>query len=384
MIHEWKIGLAVAIGALSGCGDGARDEIGAGSQDQEIGADAARARTFDLFMNSCRDVGRQLVCSPARMTVSTGSRPRTTTQKLPEVRHSVSRHSNLIGSTADVQRRRVFWHADCDTGYHVTDVDTGRTRTFALDADALGLVGNGNGFCLGEWVFDEKRGTAIALVGSMTQPLGKSTVDYVLAIDGEGGARVLFDLRGKLDPRWLFLHQFQTIAELDPATDEVITPLVMAGADEDRLVLNVVTGDVRLIGPGGGRQHAFFDKTSRRPTFFQCTIPGWTSDATGPVGAPRIPIDTDALGSVGIDEICKHGFIGGGYDPLGRRAYLLLRRRDISDPNDVFLLASADLAANRFLGFIETDARYGDFRAEERPIVEADTFFWSTEILPRK
>src|SRR4030095_7030236 len=73
--------------------------------------------------------------------------------------------STMQGSTVDPEHRQIFWHAGCDGGYHVTDIDTGETRSFVLDLEQLGIADTGAGFCLAEWAYDAKRNAAIALGG---------------------------------------------------------------------------------------------------------------------------------------------------------------------------------------------------------------------------
>jgi hypothetical protein len=236
-------------------------------------------------------------------------------------------------------------------------MDSGRTERFPIRLAELGIEDIGRGFCLGEWVYDEKRDEAIVLAGRATNQ-GKSTVDFVIAVKANGEARFVQDLRPIVDPRWMFVHQMQTIAVLDPDRDEITAPLIRIPGGESRLVLNLTTGAVSFPGPGGGRQHSFFDIESRKVTYFNCDIPGWTSSRDA--GPPRIAIPRDELAAkLGTADPCHQGFVGGGYDPVGHRAYVLLRTGVIADPQKVFVLAVAGLSENRWLGFIDTDLTYG-------------------------
>jgi hypothetical protein len=330
----------------------------------------------DMFVTSCRPTGSALTCSPWQISIVAGRPPTVRTSKLPDVVQPARFGRDnppqppialwgLVGSTVDPTTRRVYWHAGCAPMYHVTDVDSRRTRTFALDLAGLGIRDDGEGLCLGEWVFDPKRNVAIAIAGRPTQGTtgadrDKSTVELVLALGPNGEARVLHDLNGRIDPRFLFLHQFQTIASLDPDRDEVIAPLSMVGVGEDQLRLNLATGAVALVGASGGaRQYRFFDRLTKKHVAWDCTLPGFTNSVSGPITTGRIAIPRQRFEARGIPEVCGNGFVGGGYDPVANNAYVLLRTGRIDDPSKTFLLAAADLAQNRFLGFIDTDATYG-------------------------
>jgi hypothetical protein len=350
-----------------------------------------------MFVGVCRPVGQGLTCEPWRISVTPGPRPTTRTTRLPDVvqERRFGRDVppdpaialwGLMGSTVDPRSGRVYWHAGCAPRYHVTDLDSGATRTFPLDLAALGIADDGNGLCLGEWVYDEQRDVAIALAGKPT--LGatngdrdKSRVEYALALGPNGEARLLHDLRPRVDPRFMFLHQFQTIASYDPARDEILAPLSITSVGENQLRLNVRTGQVELVGAGGGaRQWRFFDRTARTHSAWDCSIPGWTNSISGPGTPGRIAIDRGLLAARGIPEPCGNGFVGGGYDPVGKKAYVLLRNGPIVDANRTFTLGIADLEANRFLGFIDTDATYGALGLGS---VGAARLFLATELVPQ-
>jgi hypothetical protein len=315
------------------------------------------------------------------MSIDPTATPQTKTTKLPEVRQPLAPFtlSALMGSTADVANGRVFWHAGCDPSYHVTDIATGTTKTFAIDFAAIGVQDIGRGLCLAEWVYDSKRNVAIALAGRANTTWGKSTVDFAITLDDSGTAKMLFDLRGRVDPNFMFLFQMETIASLDPDTDEIVAPLFKPQSSEDRMVLDIATGAVTFIGPPGAKEHAFFDLSTRRHTYFDCGLPGWTSGTNDP-SAPRVVIGSE-LAARGITNACTQGYVGGGYDPVGHRDYLLLRTAVITDPKQTFLLGSVDLDANRWLGFIETDATYG---ALGFGAVGDGSVFLSTEYLPAR
>src|SRR5688500_9016150 len=123
-----RLTLAVAL-AANGCSSSSEPS----ASDEELN-DGPLARGGDLFVNTCREVGAELVCSPFRMRIVPGAQPRTETARLPEVRQAnlggvmvVSPGAILQGSTVDRKRGRVFWHAGCNSGYHVTDIATGAT-----------------------------------------------------------------------------------------------------------------------------------------------------------------------------------------------------------------------------------------------------------------
>jgi hypothetical protein len=369
----WKalaVACALAIAACASSSDAVTDE-----------GELSLATGGDLWINPCRKLGGELVCSPQKMSILPGERARTQTSALPEVRLTLRADAmpGLYGSTVDTRNRRIFWHAACDRSFFVTDVDSGRTERFPLRLAELGIEDIGRGFCLGEWVFDEKRGEAIVLAGRATHQ-GKSTVDFVIAVKANGEARFVQDLRPVVDPRWMFVHQMQTIAVLDPDRDEITAPLIRIPGGESRLILNLTTGAVSFPGPGGGRQHSFFDIESRRVTYFNCDIPGWTSSHDD--GPSRIAIPRNELAAkLGTQDPCHQGFVGGGYDPIGHRTYVLLRTGVIDDPRKVFVLAVAGLSENRWLGFIDTDLSYG--RVGPVAMVGANLLFLSTEFVPR-
>jgi hypothetical protein len=349
-----------------------------------------------MFVAVCRPAGQGLGCQPWRIAVTPGRRPTTRTTKLPEVVHERRFGRDvapdptialwgLMGSTVDPKSSRVYWHAGCAPRYHVTDIDSGVTRTFPLDLAALGIPDDGNGLCLGEWVYDEQRNVAFALAGRPTLGVtngdrDKSRVEYALALGPNGEARLLHDLRPRLDPRFMFLHQFQTIASYDPARDEILAPLSITNVGENQLRLNVGTGQVQLVGEGGGaRQWRFFDRTARTHAAWDCSVPGWTSSISGPGTPGRITIARDLLAARGIPEPCGNGFVGGGYDPVGKKAYVLLRNGPIVDASKTFTLGVADLVTNRFLGFIDTDATYGALGLGS---VGTSRLFLATELVP--
>jgi hypothetical protein len=334
------------------------------------------SRGGDLFiMPDCEFRQSEYICSPFKMSIAPGAPPRTKTVALAPVRIPASRANiqDLLGSTVDIAHRRVFWHAVCDPSYHVTDIDSGETRTFRLDPSAIG-IGSDNGVCLGEMVYDGSR--VIALGGRVDHHLGKSVVEYALALDGNGHATLLHDFAPQVDPKWTFLHEMQTIAVYDPDTQEITSPLLSTDG-EDRLVYEVSTGDVKMIGPGGGRQQSFFELTTRQNTYFDCDIPGWTNFPDG--GPARITIGQSEIVSIGIDDICHHGFVGGGYDPKGNQDFVLFRTGPITNPNAFFQIGVADLKANRWLGFHPTDATYRMLHASN---VGPEIFFTATEFIP--
>jgi hypothetical protein len=320
----------------------------------------------DLFITSCRPVNGVLVCSPFRMTIAPGGK--TTTTKLPEVEQPITHVRELpgliaipglMGSTVDPTHRQIYWHADCDAGYHVTDIDSGVTRSFALELAGLGIAAGG-GFCLGEWDYDEARQRAVVLAGHQDRGGGvnneKSNVEYVLAVDASGSAQILQDLRGKLDPQFRFLHEFQTIASRDADRDEMIAPLQLPPTAENQLVVNLTSGAVSVVGGGSARVHRFFDVAERQQTAFDCNVPGLTHLQEGVDANPLLAIPQSQLTSFGIN-LCIPGFTGGGYDPVGTKELLLMRTQQIS-PTGLFLLGVADLATDRWLGFVDTDATY--------------------------
>ncbi len=382
--RTWLVVLAA--GALA-CGGAAADRADDGEVSEDALTRSSPSRVGDLFLNACHDVGSSLVCQPRRMSIFTTARTtQTQTTSFASFTFPTSRHSTLLGSTADVANHRVFWHADCNSRYQVTDIETGAVTSFTIDLDRLGLRAPG-GMCLGEWVFDKRTNRAIALAGSMERagPLrGKSTLDYVLSLDARGDVRVLWDVRSRLDARWRLLHEFQTIAELDADRNEIIVPLAAIDG-EARAVISLSTGAVQQIGEGGCRQHAFFDEATRRPTFFDCTLPGWSSDVAPVTGAPRITMDANQLRRAGLDpgDLGHRGFVGGGYDPRGRKAYVLFRKPDVGNDRDTFLLAIGDLANDRFAGVVKTDLTYGATRADQVVVATDTTFFWAVELLPR-
>jgi hypothetical protein len=345
----------------------------------------------DLWINSCRPGGdaTTLVCAPFRMRIAPGGA--TTTTKLPEVTQPITHARSqpglialpgLVGSTVDRVNRRVFWHADCDGGYHVTDIDTGVTTTFAIDRAALGIPTDTRGFCLNEWAFDERRQVAVAIAGQQDRTGGtvneKSSLEYVLALDGEGGVRLLHDLRGRLDPRLRFLHEFQTIASLDPDRDELVAPVVRPDSGvEDQVLVNIATGAASLIGQGGARVHRFFDVAARRQTALDCSINGFTNALVGP-STPRVQLSLQELTVLGINA-CIPGFTGGAYDPVGTKELLLLRAQQIT-PAGVFFLGVADMTTNRWLGIGATDARYDQLGMSA--VTASQRLFLSTEFIP--
>ena len=178
----------------------------------------------------------------------------------------------------------------------------------------------------------------------------------------------------------LFLHEFQTIASLDLDRNEIIAPLVLPDVGEDQMILNLTSGDLKLIGHGGARQHRFFDRAQRTQTSFNCQIPGVTNSMAGFGGVPRIAIASSELSAHGIDEPCIAGFAGGGYDPVGGREHLLMRTATVSSQG-VFLLGIADMATNQWLGLFETDATYGALDVAD---IGSARLFLSTEFLPAK
>ncbi len=324
----------------------------------------------DLFVNSCREQGATLVCEPWRIRISAGGV--TTTTKLPEVTQAITHDrlehdpsviaiSGLVGSTIDAAHRRVFWHADCDASYHVTDLESGTTETFALDLDALGVTDQSLGFCLQEWMYDDARGRAIAIGGRQDRLGGanneKSRVELVLAVDAHGGVEVLHDLRGKIDPRYRFLHEFQTIASRDHDSEDVIAPLAMAPSTESQLVLNLTSGDVTVATHGGARVHRFYDVVARQQTALDCNVPGLTSTHIGTDPNPRIPIPRAELVEQGMTG-CVPGFVGGAYDPVSGKE-LLFMHGSATPADGAFVIAVADLRSDRWLGFFETDATFG-------------------------
>jgi hypothetical protein len=354
-------------------------------------------RGGDLFvMGSCRGSQGKVACAPFRMTIRAGTPPTVTTRPIavPPFTPGTGLMLGLQGSAVDVANRKVYWHAACDRSYYVTTLAGApgeeRTERFELDLGAMGIEDNGRGFCLAQMAYDARRGVVIALAGRSTSE-GKSTVDFAVSLDAQGGARLLHDLRPVVDPRWLFLHNMQTIAVLNPDTDELIAPLFMTNPiQESRIAYHVGTGKVRLIGPGGGRQQSFFDLSTRQNTYFNCDlndgkpfVPGWTS-FPGP-GPARITIPAKDLEAIRIGgpfkaEVCHNGFVGGGYDPAADQDFILFRQGAMTKPDDRFVLGLADLKANRWRGFIPTDATYGQFRGGN---VGLDIFFMTTEFIPQ-
>jgi hypothetical protein len=331
----------------------------------------------DLFMNICLSDAKGLRCLPATMELALGgANSFTRTRILPEIALEVPAGAlatgqlDLKGSTVDALNHRAFWHAGCVPAWFVTDLVSGVTTRFGLDALAIGVADSRTGQCLHEWVFDRLAGRAIVLGGRPT-PTGHAAAEFALDITADGRATRRFDFTQGAAAGLRFMVPYQTVAAMNPERNEVTTLLFRPRTADTpafmpRVAIDLATGQPTLSGDGGGMHHQFFVQSRHETIYFNCEE--FTDGNNSVLRIPQADLDRFA-----ITDLCDRSFVGAAYDPNSEIELMLYRKGTRGDPESSFVLGMADFGHGRWLGFVETDASYNRLRLAS--IVDENFYF---------